>query len=210
MKRFAGALLLAGFVLTAKATGLDSLENFVKSAKSGHAEFTQVVTGPARDGQSARSKTSSGTFDFARPNRFRFDYKKPFLQTIVADGQTLWLYDMDLNQVTARNQAQVLGSTPVALVAASPDLAALRKDFDLEAAGEKDGLQWVQATPKTKEGQLRGVKVGFRGNDLAELEILDSFGQQSVLTFTKMEVNGVPPPGQFQFKPPKGADVIRQ
>lgn len=204
------ATLVAAFALSAQASGLDSLENFVKSARSGRAEFTQVVTGPARDGQAARSKTSSGTFEFARPNRFRFNYRKPFEQTIVADGQTLWLYDADLRQVTSRKQAQALGSTPAALIASAPDLATLRKDFTLEAAGEKDGIQWVQATPKVKEGQLHSMKAGFRGNDLAALEILDSFGQRSVLTFTKMELNVPVSPEQFQFKPPQGADVLKQ
>lgn len=210
MKRFIAISLLAACTLSARASGLDSLENFVKSAKSGRAEFTQVVTGPAKEGQSVRSKTSTGTFEFARPNRFRFNYRKPFEQTIVADGQTLWLYDVDLKQVTARKQAQVLASTPAALIASAPDLAALRRDFNLEAAGEKDGLQWVQATPKAKEGQLHSVKVGFRGDELAALEILDSFGQRSMLTFNRMELNAAVGPEQFQFKPPPGADVIRQ
>src|SRR6266536_1763662 len=112
MKRFFAALALLACALSARASGLDSLEHFVKSARSGRAEFTQVVTGPARQGQGARTKTSSGTFEFSRPNRFRFDYKKPFEQVIVADGQTLWLYDVDLKQVTARKQSQALGSTP--------------------------------------------------------------------------------------------------
>jgi outer membrane lipoprotein carrier protein len=210
MKSILVAIAISACALAANASGLDSLENFVKSTKSGRAEFTQVVTGPARDGQAARSKTSSGTFEFSRPNRFRFHYTKPFEQTIVADGQTLWLHDVDLNQVTSRKQSQALGSTPAALIAAAPDLNALRKDFNLEPAGEKDGLQWVQATPKAKEGQLHSVKVGLRGNELAALEILDSFGQRSVLTFTKMELNAAVPPELFQFKPPQGADVVRQ
>ena len=210
MKRFIAISLLAACALSARASGLDSLEHFVKSAKSGRAEFTQVVTAPAREGQTARTKTSSGTFEFARPNRFRFDYRKPFEQTIVADGQTLWLYDADLKQVTARQQSQVLASTPAALIASASDLNALRRDFDLEAAGEKDGLQWVQATPKAKDGQLHSIKAGFRGDDLAALEIFDSFGQRSVITFSKMELNAALPPGHFQFKPPPGADVVRQ
>ena len=210
MKRIFAAGLAAVFAFAAHASGLETLENFVKSAHSGRAEFTQVVTAPGGDGQAARSKTSSGTFEFLRPNRFRFDYRKPFEQTIVADGQTLWLYDADLNQVTARKQAQALGSTPAALVAASPDVNSLRKDFNLEAVADKDGLQWVQATPKTKDGQLTLVKIGFRGNDLAQLEILDSFGQRSLITFTRMELNGNVPADKFQFKPPKGADVVKQ
>ena len=209
MKIFA-TLFLAALALSAQASGLDSLERFVKTAKSGRAEFTQVVTAPAREGQAARSKNSSGTFEFARPNRFRFNYKKPFEQTIVADGQTLWLYDADLRQVTSRKQSDVLASTPAALIASAPDLAALRRDFTLEAAPEKDGLQWVKAIPKAKEGQLHLVNVGFRGDDLAVLEILDSFGQRSVLTFNKLELNAAVSPDVFNFKPPQGADVVKQ
>lgn len=210
MKKRIATFILASCALAAQADGLESLENFIKSAKSGRADFTQVVTGPARDGQAARSKTSTGSFEFSRPNRFRFNYRKPFEQTLVADGQTLWLHDADLNQVTARKQAQALGSTPAALIASAPDLAALRKDFTLEAAPERDGLQWVLATPKTKDSQLNHVKVGFRGNDLAVLEILDSFGQRSVMTFARMDLNAAIAPETFRFKAPQGADVVRQ
>jgi outer membrane lipoprotein carrier protein len=198
----------------ASASGLDSLEAFVKSAKTGRAEFTQVVTAPAKEGQVARSKNSSGTFEFSRPNRFKFVYRKPFEQTIVADGQTLWLYDVDLNQVTARKQSQVLGSTPAALIAAAPDLKALQADFSLQGTADMDGLQWVQATPKAKDGQLQAVRVGLRatdkGSELAVLDILDSFGQRSVLTFTGFVLNPAFAADAFQFKPPAGADVIRQ
>jgi outer membrane lipoprotein carrier protein len=210
MKKFIALSLLLACAWSAQAAGLDSLENFVKSAKSGRADFTQVVTAPSREGHAARSKTSSGSFEFVRPSRFRFVYKKPFEQTIVADGQTLWLYDPDLKQVSSRKQSQVLDATPAALIAAAPDLAALRKDFTLENAGEKDGMQWVQATPKAKDGQLRSVKVGFRGDQLASLEILDGFGQRSVVTFNKMELNAAIPPDTFNFKPPQGADVVKQ
>lgn len=210
MKRWIALSLLAACALAARASGLDSLENFIRTARTGRAEFTQVVTAPAREGQSARSKTSSGTFEFSRPNRFRFDYRKPFEQAIVADGQTLWLYDADLKQVTARQQSQVLGSTPAALIASAGDLAALRRDFDLAAAPEKDGLQWVQATPKAREGPLHRIQAGFRGNELAALEILDSFGQRSLITFKAMELNAALPASRFQFQPPAGADVLRQ
>jgi outer membrane lipoprotein carrier protein len=205
---FAFALLVAASA--AHAGGIESLENFIKSARTGRADFTQVVTSPARDGHVARSKTSSGSFEFARPNRFRFDYRKPFQQAIVADGQTLWLHDADLNQVTARKQEQVLGSTPAALIASAPDLATLQRDFSLEAAPDRDGMQWVQATPKNKEGQLNSVKIGFRGQELAALDILDGLGQRSVMTFSKMELNATISPTTFQFKPPQGADVSRQ
>ena len=128
MKRIA-TIFIAAWAINAPAGGLESLELFVKTVKTGRADFTQVVTSPAKEGQAPRVKTSSGTFEFSRPHRFKFIYSKPFEQSIVADGQTLWLYDADLNQVTARKQSQVLGSTPAALIAAAPDLRALQADF---------------------------------------------------------------------------------
>lgn len=209
---------IAAYAGLAGAGGLESLETFVKTVKTGRADFTQVVTSPAKEGQAPRVKTSNGTFEFSRPNRFKFIYKKPFEQSIVADGKTLWLFDADLNQVTARKQALTLGSTPAALIAAAPDLRALQADFALADAPDKDGLQWVDATPKSKDGQLQTVRVGFRESDLgpdkagslAALEILDSFGQRSLLTFHRFDINPALPGNNFQFKPPAGADVIRQ
>jgi outer membrane lipoprotein carrier protein len=217
MKKRIATLLLACCAVSAGAGGLQSLEAFVKGVKSGRAEFTQVVTAPAKEGQTARAKTSSGSFEFSRPNRFKFIYRKPFEQSIIADGQTLWLYDVDLNQVTARKQSQALGSTPAALIAAAPDLRALQLEFSLSDAPDKDGLQWLMAVPKSKDGQLQSVRVGLRQRtvadaipELAALEILDSFGQRSLLSFSRFEVNAALPANSFDFKPPAGADVIRQ
>jgi len=205
---------LAASAQPAPSAGLQALESFIKNTRSGRASFTQVVTSPPKEGQVAKTKTSSGTFEFLRPNRFKFIYKKPFEQSIVADGQTLWLHDIDLNQVTSRKLAQVLNGTPAAVIAAAADLKGLEADFTLAAQPERAGLQWVQATPKAKDGQLQSISVGFRptdkGSELAMLEILDSFGQKSVMTFTQFEVNPSLAAAGFQFKPPAGADVIRQ
>ncbi len=217
MKRiFITILLIAATPCYTWASGLKSLEDFIKTVNTGQAPFTQVVTAPAKAGQAARVKISSGTFAFARPNRFRFNYVKPFVQTIVADGQTLWLYDMDLNQVTARKQSAALGATPAALIASAADVKALQADFVLADAPDQDGLQWVLATPKARDGQLQSVRVGFgvptgaqAGAMLQVLEILDSFGQRSVLTFSRLEVGMTLPRSTFEFTPPAGADVIR-
>ena len=202
--------LIAAAAQSAWADGLSSLEAFMKGAQAGRADFTQTVTSPPKDGQAARTKTSSGTFEFQRPGRFRFAYSKPFAQTIVADGKTLWLYDADLNQVTQRAQSQALGTTPAALLASAPDLQALRKDFTLESAPDQDGLQWVLATPKTKDGQLKSVRVGFQGEQLAALDILDSFGQRSLIRFSNVQSSASLPASTFEFRPPQGADVVRQ
>lgn len=190
-------------------SGLQSLERFIQSASSGRADFVQVVTSPPKEGQAARSKTTSGSFEFQRPNRFRFVYKKPFEQTIVSDGQTLWLHDVDLNQVSSRPLGQALQGTP-AVILSSGDLAALKLSFNLENGPDKNGLRWVLATPRSQEGSLQALAVGFKNGELATLEILDSFGQRSVMSFSAMVLNPALPGGSFNFKPPAGVDVIKQ
>ena len=207
------ALLAAAlsWTLPARADGLSDLESFLRQARQGRASFTQVVSAPRRDGEAApRSKTSSGSFEFLRPSRFRFHYLKPFEQLIVADGQTLWLYDADLNQATARRQQEVLGNTPAALIATASDLKGLSALFTLANAPDAEGQQWVQATPKSRDGQLQSVRLGFRQGQLATLEMLDSFGQRSVMQFGPLDTQAGFKPGHFAFQPPAGADVLRQ
>lgn len=208
---------IAAYPQEKSATALNSLqtlESFVKNTKSGRATFTQVVTSPAKDGQAPKIKTSSGTFEFLRPNRFKFLYKKPFEQAIVSDSQTLWLHDVDLNQVTARKLAEVLNGTPAAVISSAADLKGLQADFVLTALPEKSGVQWVQAVPKTKDGQLQSISIGMKatdkGTELASLQILDSFGQLSVMIFSEFEINPALTGASFQFKPPPGADVSKQ
>jgi outer membrane lipoprotein carrier protein len=178
------------------------LREFIRDVKTGRAQFTQTVTSP--DG--AKKKTSTGSFEFARPNRFRFVYVKPFDQVIVADGQKVWIFDADLNQASSRKFSSALGATPAALLAGG----SLDKDFDLAALPAKDGLEWVAATPKAKDGAFKSVKVGFRGKDLAAVEIVDAFDQRSMLQFSQFAGGVAFAADAFQFKPPAGADVIEQ
>lgn len=208
MKRFVSSILLVAAAGLAQADGLQSLEAFMQGAQAGKADFTQTVTAPAKDGQAARSKTSSGQFSFQRPGRFKFEYRKPFEQVIVADGKTLWMYDADLNQVTQRAQAKVLDATPAAILASAASVQALRADFDLKAAPDQDGLQWVEALPKAKDGQLKSVRVGFAGDKLAAIDMLDSFGQRSLMRFTGVQTSASLPAETFKFVAPKGADVL--
>ena len=201
MKRLlAVAALVASFA--AHAGSVDTLRAFVRDVKSGRAQFTQTVT--SADG--VKKKTSSGSFEFARPNRFRFAYVKPFEQTIVGDGEKVWIYDADLNQVSSRKLGQALGATPAALLAGGD----LERDFDLADLPPKDGLQWAEAKPKAKDGAFQSVRVGFKGSDLAALEIVDSFGQTSLLRFEGFTANVAIAPETFRFTVPAGADVIEQ
>ncbi len=192
--------LIIALPTPARADAVEALREFVRDAKTGRAGFSQTVSSP--DG--VKKKSSSGSFEFARPDRFRFEYRKPFEQTIVADGRKVWLYDVDLNQVTVRDMAQALGATPAALLAGGvPD-----KDFVLSAAPAADGLDWVLATPRTKDGPVQSMRIGFRGKALAALELVDPFGQRSLLRFEGLATNVPLADERFRFEPPAGADVI--
>ena len=186
----------------ARADAVDTLKEFVRDVKTGRAAFTQVVTSP--DG--VKKKNSSGTFEFSRPNRFRFAYLKPFEQVIVADGQKVWIFDADLNQASSRKLSAALGNTPAALLAGG----SLDKDFDVSALPAKDGLEWAQALPRMKEGAFQSMRIGFKGKELAAVEIVDSFGQRSLLQFTQFVANPSLSADSFKFTPPAGADVIEQ
>lgn len=210
MKTLAVAALCALASSWAWADGLSSLESFVRTAKAGTAQFTQTVTSPAKTGQPARVQNSGGSFSFQRPGQFKFVYTRPFAQTIVADGHTLWLYDEDLEQVTRRAQGDALAGTPAALLTSVQDMAALRQDFTLSNQPDADGLQWVQALPKSAQGQIQQLRVGFAGDTLAALEILDSFGQRSLMRFEQVQIQPRLPADSFRFQPPVGVDVLDQ
>jgi outer membrane lipoprotein carrier protein len=215
---FCVAGLMTGSAILAQAPNaeaLNSLSLFLKQTQTGRAQFTQLVTSPAKADQAPRRKTSSGTFEFHRPQQFRFAYQKPFVQTMVSDGQSLWLYDADLNQVTVRKQSQVLGQTPAAFIASTGDLKVLQAEFNLSAEPDTEGLQWVKAIPKQTEGAVQTIRVGLKVQGqaiplLSVLEIVDGLGQTSRLSFQNFEVNVKLTSETFQFKAPAGAQVIRQ
>ena len=198
--------LLTAFLFSvsfaAQADAVDTLKDFVRDVKSGRATFTQTVSSP--DG--AKKRSSSGSFEFLRPNRFRFVYAKPFEQTIVADGQKVWIHDADLNQVSIRKFSAVLGATPAALLAGG----SLDKDFDVSNQPSEGGMEWVLALPKVKDGAFQSVRIGFKAKTLAAVEITDSFGQRSNLQFSGMQSNVSLAAEAFKFTPPAGADVIEQ
>jgi len=195
------AAAAASIGTAAHATATDELRDFVRNVKSGKSTFTQTVTAP-----SGKQKVSNGSFEFARPNRFRFIYEKPYAQTVVGDGSKVWIYDPDLNQASSRKTGDALANTPAALIVSND----IDKVFTLADQPSKDGLDWVLATPRQAEGTVRTLRVGFRGHALAQLQIDDSFGQKSLIVFNGFEPNAKLPPDTFEFVPPKGADVTEQ
>jgi len=199
------SLLLAAFVLVcalpARASGIDQLHVFLEGTKTARGTFKQTV----QNAQKRTTQTSTGTFAFARPGKFRWTYEKPFDQLIVGDGGNVWVYDKDLNQVMVRPLDAALGSTPAALLAGDN---ALERNFELVAGTDSGDLQYVDATPKSAETQFRKIRIGFRDNLPRAMLLTDAFGQTTELTFVTIERNPSVAPDQFRFTPPKGADVV--
>jgi outer membrane lipoprotein carrier protein len=195
---FLGAVLVCG---AAHGASLDRLRAFVKDTQTARAEFTQTLAG--KDGRPAQ--TASGEFLIERPGKFRWTVNKPYKQLLVGDGQRVWIFDEDLNQVIVRKLGEALGSTPAALLAGSQDVERAFTWKELPASG---GLDWLSATPNSKETTFDEIRLGFDARGLAALELLDAFGQKSVVRFTSFERNPKLPPSSFTFTPPKGADVI--
>ncbi len=203
--RRSAVVLLAACVLAgataARADAIDQLKAFHSTTKSGKVAFRQVVIGKGQQAQ----RESTGTFAFQRPGKFRWSYEKPFEQLIVGDGENLWVFDRDLNQVIVRKLDVALGSTPAALLAGD---SALEKNFDLVDAGRNDGLDFVEAKPRSPDTGFERVRIGFADNLPRAMELRDTFGNVTMLTFGRFERNPALDPGQFKFVPPKGAEVI--
>ena len=185
----------------AHASPVQKLKSFYQSTPAMKAQFKQTVL----DRQGRKVQEVTGQMQLLRPGKFRWDYRKPYVQLIVGDGSKVWLYDPDLNQVTVRNMDSVLGASPATLLAGNLDVEKL---FDLEDAGGQHGLEWVQATPKDSESGFDHVLLGFKGDQLAEMELHDNFGQTTVIEFSKLERNPNFPNKTFHFVPPPGADVV--
>jgi outer membrane lipoprotein carrier protein len=187
--------------MLAQANPVDRLKAFYQTTPSMKAEFKQTVLD--RKGQKVQEVT--GFMQLLRPGKFRWDYKKPYVQLIIGDGEKIWLFDPELNQVTVRTLEKMLGSSPAALLAGSTEV---EKAFELKDAGRQDELEWVEATPREKDGSFEFVLLGFRGDQLAEMELHDSFGQTTVIEFLRIERNPKLNPRSFKFVVPPGADVV--
>jgi outer membrane lipoprotein carrier protein len=184
----------------AQATSLERFQSYLRTTQAGRADFQQKVYD--RTGRVVQD--SRGSFSFLRPGRFRWSYVKP-PQVIVGDGERVWIHDADLNQVTVRRVARVLGATPAALLAGASDID---KAFELLEAGEKDGLQWLEAKPRDKESGFERVRLGMSASGVEAMELLDHFGQTTVLRFSNIVRNPQFDAGAFRFIPPKGVDVL--
>jgi outer membrane lipoprotein carrier protein len=199
-------MLLLCTPLLVSASALEQFKAFVAGTKSARGEFVQRQV-REEGGKLRVSNEASGSFVFSRPGKFIWAYKKPYEQILQADGDNLYVHDKDLNQVIARALGNAIGSSPAAILFGSNDL---EKNFTLSEAGTKDGIEWLQAIPKAKDTQFEKIGIGLKDGTPVGMELRDSFGQVSVLTFTKFEKNPSLAGSQFKFVMPKGADLLQQ
>jgi outer membrane lipoprotein carrier protein len=201
MRKFLYLLLLVSGLSI--AASVDTLKTMLNQTTTAKARFAQAVL----DKNNKTLQQATGTMEFSRPGRFRWEYNKPYEQTIVGDGSKLWIYDKDLNQVTVRKLDRALGASPAALLAGSNEI---EKSYALKSAGEQGGLDWLEAIPKTQDTAFERIRLGFGKTGLEAMELKDQFGQMTVIKFADFERNVKISPDAFKFTPPKGAAVISE
>jgi outer membrane lipoprotein carrier protein len=183
------------------ASGVDRFQAYLRATQSARGEFEQKVF----DKDRRLVQEAKGSFAFQRPDRFRWSYEGPTPQLIVGDGQRVWTYDQELNQVSVRRLAGGLAATPAVLLAGRADIEKL---FELSDGGTRDGLEWLEARPRERDAGFERVRIGLGVADVQAMEFVDAFGQTTQLRFARVQRNPAIDPATFRFAPPKGADVI--
>ena len=197
--------LMFAVVSTAQASAVEQFRAFVVNTKTAKGDFLQVQM-KTTNGVSKIGKSSTGTFKFARPGKFIWTYVKPYEQVLQADGDKLYLYDKDLNQVTIKALGNAIASSPAAILFGSVDLD---KNFVMKDIGLKQGVEWLEAIPKAKDSQFDAIGIGMKDGVPVGMELRDSFGQLSLVTLKNFEKNPSFLPDQFKFIVPAGAEVLR-
>ena len=201
MRRLLVAVLCMFAVPFAEAAAVEKLHRFLDTMKTLRADFAQIVV--AKNGK--KSQQSSGVMMISRPGKFRWQIEKPYSQLLVGDGEKVWIYDQDLRQVTVKKVDAAIGSTPAALLVGGKTL---EKNFTLREIGVRDGLEWLEAIPKTADSGFEKIQIGFSGNDVKAMELFDNFGQMTSLYFNNIDRNPPLAASLFSFKPPAGVDVL--
>lgn len=207
MVKLVALLLLAGVGISPAQAGSDAdsaaalrVQRYLGELRSLRAEFRQTVT----DARGRVIENAEGTMALARPGRFRWDYRVPE-QVVVSDGVSVWLYDVELEQVTVRAADEALAGTPAMLLAGPGDLG---DEFEITDAGQEGGLEWSLLTPRRPDGDFRELRLGFAGRDLQRMTLSDRLGQSTELLLLRVERNPRLEESLFSFKPPPGIDVV--
>ncbi len=187
----------------APATGYTDLERFLDGAQSVTARFSQEIV----DSNGRVLDTATGRLQLQRPGRFRWDYRSPYERVVLADGERLWLYEADLEQVTVRRLVDGLGETPAALL--TGDRRMLER-FEVVSTWAGENARWVRLKPRATDSDFESVAVAFAGDKPVEIEFQDRLGQQTRIRLTEVRLNARIDAAAFRFVAPPGVDVIRE
>jgi len=209
LKRWPAALILICCACIAQAAsgaadpaaGREKVESFLQGLQSLQAQFKQTLAD--RSGQIVEE--ASGELAIRRPDRFRWDYREPNEQVIVADGARIWLYDADLEQVTVRKLDDTLSATPAMLLSGQGNL---QDNFTVTQTSREGAIQWVRMEPKRDDTDFKWVRLGFDGATLEYMQLADKLGQTTTIEFSQLQRNPAIDPSRFTFTVPAGADVI--
>ncbi|WP_417549656.1 outer membrane lipoprotein chaperone LolA [Methylophaga sp.] len=205
IKRCATQWLLLGWLILPPMafaeSAVDKLNAFVQEVSQLEADFQQTVIDT--DGQVLEEAT--GQFLLSRPGKFRWDYDTPFPQQIVADGERIWFYDVDLEQITVKLQDEALAETPAGLLSGNTLPEA---EYHIRELESEDQLQWVRLVPKESDNNYQTVALAFDDNGIREMLMVDSFDQRTRLVFSNIKINADLPASRFQFTAPEGVDVV--
>jgi outer membrane lipoprotein carrier protein len=194
-------LAFVSFGASAADSARARLDAFAKGISSISADFNQQVFDP----NGSAGKGSSGTLALKAPRQFRWNVTKPYPQLIVADGEKVWVYDPDLEQVTVRAQGTEEAHSPLTVLT---DLSQLDRDFTASEQGTHDGLVWLRLKSRDKEPQFAWCDLGFDATGLARMDFEDTLGNRTQIAFSHWQRNPKLADGTFHFVPPKGVDVI--
>lgn len=181
----------------------DALNDYFASTKTFVAHFEQSQF----DVDQQLLDKSSGMIRIKRPNQFNLEYLKPHRLLYLADGKKLWSYDEDLEQVIVKPQKETLANSP-AMILGNPEI--LRKHYQIFKQGQEQGMDWYELKPNNPDAGFESIALAFEQNNLTIMELRDSFGQTTRLTFTEMQKNVTLDKRTFSFKAPEGVDVITQ
>jgi len=183
------------------SSGGNNLERFFREVNTFSASFKQVVL----DASQTPVQESSGRLWIKRPGKFRWDYQAPYEQKIISDGKHLWIYDVELKQVSHQNLSASLAQTPAILLAGK---GKFKDNFRVKSLGKQGGLEWLQMIPRNSDGSYETIRIGFKKRQLYILEMVDGFGQTTRVTLSGARENRSISNRKFRFVPPKGVDVV--
>ncbi|MCW8956289.1 MAG: outer membrane lipoprotein chaperone LolA [Gammaproteobacteria bacterium] len=193
--------LLLGSQASNAETGTELLQAFLQKTTTMQASFRQEL----HDNHGFLLQESAGQFSLQRPGKFIWDYVLPYEQKIISNGNKIWIYDSELEQVSVKKYDQVLTGAPILLLDKQKPLS---EDFSVFELGKQGELFWVSLKPKTAENDFQQIKIAMAGKQLDTMKLIDNFDQTTTLVFTDLKTNLKLANDLFEFVPPSGTDIV--